>query len=327
MNIRLGLHLGFITSVAAILVAWNQVGVPRAVRIDLNGEVTTYQTRQVRVAEFLKEAGVQLQPGDRVIPPTDSLVPSSGTITVTRAVPLSVTVAGAVREGRSAAATVGDALKDLGITPGPFDLILLQGSPATPNTRLASPVTQGRVVRPVSNASAIALEVRPARSVTIHDGSLVFEMLSVAPTVGQALDAAGIELRPEDITRPPPSQRVEPGQQIYLQRASDVTLHADGRERTIYTQAQTVGEALKQAGVRLGPDDMVVPALDEPVVRGLQAQVTRVRQESYIEDEALPYETRSLPDGDLEVGKQRVDQPGSEGLYRRQYRVRYEDCE
>ncbi|MGQ9598036.1 MAG: ubiquitin-like domain-containing protein [Anaerolineae bacterium] len=60
-------------------------------------------------------------------------------------------------------------------------------------------------------------------------------------------------------------------------RQTDATLivDVDGRRHSVRTHAPTVGEALRQAGFELAPEDLVSPGLSEPLRPGVTIQVRR----------------------------------------------------
>ncbi len=81
------------------------------------------------------------------------------------------------------------------------------------------------------------------------------ELRTHAPTVGEALRRAGIDLYPEDRVSPGRETPLQPGLVVQVQRARPVTLSADGQIRQLRTHATTVGQLLAEAGVHPGPAD------------------------------------------------------------------------
>jgi len=163
------------------------------------------------------------------------------------------------------------------------------------------------------------------RPLYAHDGGLVLEIPTKAETVHQALNQAGIVLKPGDLTTPGLWRPVTPGSHVYVDRAKDVTLLADGEERDLRTRAASVRDVLRQADFDLGVLDRLDPEIDAPVTPGLRVQVTRVRVEREVETEVILFQTRYQPDEDLEIGHERETEPGEMGLYRREHLTSYED--
>ena len=83
------------------------------------------------------------------------------------------------------------------------------------------------------------------------------ELRTHAYTVGEALRRAGFDLLPEDLVAPELETPLQPGLIIEVKRARVVHLHADGDAYQLRTQAATVGQALAEAGLQLGPADEV----------------------------------------------------------------------
>ena len=69
-------------------------------------------------------------------------------------------------------------------------------------------------------------------------------------TVGDVLDKQGIDLGPHDVVSPAADAPVEDDQKIVVRYARKLTLTVDGKERTFWTTATTVGDAMKELGIR-----------------------------------------------------------------------------
>lgn len=91
---------------------------------------------------------------------------------------------------------------------------------------------------------------------TINGQSL--RLRSHQPTVALALQAAGIELAPEDRIEPPPVAPLTAGQQITIRLAQPITIEADGRTLHRRTHRQTAAAVLVEAGFRLNPRDQIL---------------------------------------------------------------------
>nr|WP_229849932.1 resuscitation-promoting factor [Streptomyces termitum] len=101
-----------------------------------------------------------------------------------------------------------------------------------------------------------------------------------------------------------------------------VTFLADGRERTVRTNAATVTEALDEAGITLGPEDTTsVPGGSFPR-DGQTVTVLRVTASTRTREEPVPYAVERVRDPGLSAGTEVVDRQGVPGLRRITYRVR-----
>ncbi len=75
--------------------------------------------------------------------------------------------------------------------------------------------------------------------------------------VAEVLQAAGVEVRAEDIVSPDLSAVIEPGDTIQIQRAIPVTLRTDSGVQTHWTLQSNLGAFLTEAGVEVGRTDQV----------------------------------------------------------------------
>ena len=75
--------------------------------------------------------------------------------------------------------------------------------------------------------------------------------------VEEVLQAAGVEVRAEDIVSPDLSAVIEPGDTIQIQRAIPVTLRTDSGVQTHWTLQGNLGAFLSEAGVEVGRTDQI----------------------------------------------------------------------
>lgn len=144
-------------------------------------------------------------------------------------------------------------------------------------------------------------------------------------TVADALKAAGVRLAEGDETLPSPKSLLRKGQTVAVVRAVPFTVLADGQTFALRTTKATVGEALEQAGIKLGPLDIVDPGKKSQLTAGTQVKVTRVTQKDVVRTETLPYKTRTVYNNQLERGKERVLEPGAPGKKEKTIRITYHD--
>lgn len=322
MWLRLSLHLALVSSIAAILLAWNYVGAPKTVRVEVDGATHQRETRQVQVAGFLKEAGIALDVGDAVDPPLGASLVNGELVRVTRAIPVALTTDGEPLSILTTSTSVVDVLRDASVTIGPYDEIALDG-------RLLPPITSLRRLlagRPTTeDALPLALEVSHARPLHVHDYGLVTEIYTTRTTLQEALNDAGIGLRPGDVSRPPLSTTVAAGQHVYLLRAKETYLWADGRPFALRTFAETVQDLLEERSIRLNSGDRVEPGPATPLREGMGVTVIRSNEERVELSESIPFSTEYVADDSMEVGEQRIRQEGARGLRKRQVRILYEN--
>ncbi|MDH7490568.1 MAG: G5 domain-containing protein [Anaerolineae bacterium] len=107
--------------------------------------------------------------------------------------------------------------------------------------------------------------------------------------------------------------------------AATITIAADGEERAFSTTAATVNQALKEAGVTLGPMDRVSPPSWTSITPGLRIVVVRVAEEMVVQTQPIPYSRKIIHDEALPAGEHRLIQAGKEGVEELTYRIVRED--
>jgi 3D (Asp-Asp-Asp) domain-containing protein len=141
-------------------------------------------------------------------------------------------------------------------------------------------------------------------------------------TVGQALAGIGIQIGEHDLLSPPPSSSLAPGTHVYIRHAVKARLFVAGAEREVFTHAGTVAGLLSDAGVALEPLDRVSPRAETLVRRGMRVSVTTVRDVGEVLEEPIAFDTIYNYDSEVLKGRELLDQAGSDGVIRREYRVR-----
>jgi len=151
------------------------------------------------------------------------------------------------------------------------------------------------------------------RDITVLASEGIYHLETSAPTVGRALEAAGVVLGPRDRTLPDVDARVREGMVVEVRRAQPVAFRLDGRELRIMTAARTVGEALENSRLPIRPDDRLEPGRDTPVTAGLRVVVTRVVRSYQHREDQIPFETIKSEDMTMELGQSVVVAPGEPG--------------
>lgn len=113
-----------------------------------------------------------------------------------------------------------------------------------------------------------------------------------------------------------PSQTLN--QLMFAKRA---TILVDGKARSIWTSARTVGDAVTFAGVKLGPLDRIEPDPANQLMDDTQVNVIRVTQELVHEEVVMPYRTVKVASRVLNRGETREVRPGVNGKVINTYQV------
>ncbi|MEU0049295.1 ubiquitin-like domain-containing protein [Streptomyces sp. NPDC006309] len=197
---------------------------------------------------------------------------------------------------------VGELLAEEGVRVGAHDMIA-----PTPGTALHSgdavAVRYGRPVR-------LTLDGRPR------------EVWTTAHTVEGALDELGVRAEGAYLSasRSRPIGRTGLALDVRTERA--VTVLADGRTRTVRTNAATVREAVEEAGITLrGQDALSVPPDSFPR-DGQTVTVLRISGVREVREEEIPFGVRRVQDPTLFRGTEVIARPGQPGLRRTTYLLR-----
>nr|WP_244291214.1 resuscitation-promoting factor [Streptomyces subrutilus] len=164
--------------------------------------------------------------------------------------------------------------------------------------------------------------VRYGRPLSLTLDGLQRQVWTTARTVEGALRQFGIRAEGAYLSAPRTAPVPRAGMALSVRTERSVTFMADGRERTVRTNAATVQEALDQAGITLnGQDTTSVPPTAFPR-DGLTITVLRITGTREVREERIPYETERVKDGTLFAGTEVVERAGRSGARRVTYSLR-----
>ncbi|HLF28752.1 MAG TPA: ubiquitin-like domain-containing protein [Anaerolineae bacterium] len=308
------LAIGALLGIFGVMAA-GYAGRLNAVTLVIDGQPRSVRTNQTTVEGVLRDAGLALDPADRVQPGPDAELASNSIIQIERARPVTLLVDGRTLRLRTHAATLVDLFAEQKIEVGPSDALFIDGD--------AAAIGSGFTTAP---ATPHTVTIRRAVPLTVSfDDGTARTLLTTQPTIGQALNEAGIETYLADHLTPNASARVTAGSTVFVDRSMPVTVQLDGRSIHTRTQRERVGDVLAELGVALQGEDYTQPPLDGPVQPDLTVRVVRVSETFLIEQEPVAFETQVLPNADLEIDVQQLVQEGESGVLQKRIRVRYED--
>jgi len=148
---------------------------------------------------------------------------------------------------------------------------------------------------------------------------------TTAWTIGEFLESENISYCEEDFVSVPVTGFVRDDLQLEMVHAYDYKITADGETFDYKTLEKTVGEALKEEGIKLGKLDIVEPGLKKPVKNGMTIVVKRVVVEKEVVEEVIKFKTIKKEDPTMNEGKKKVVQEGKNGKAKVTYRVTYID--
>jgi uncharacterized protein YabE (DUF348 family) len=148
------------------------------------------------------------------------------------------------------------------------------------------------------------------------------EVWTTAHTVQEALQQLGVRAEGAYLSVPRSQPIGRAGLALDVRTERSVTVMADGRARTIRTNAATVGEAVAAAGITLRGQDATSVAPDSFPRDGQTVTVLRITGTKEVREEAIPFDVRRTDDSSLFKGTEVVERAGQPGLRRITYSLR-----
>ncbi|MDQ1046189.1 resuscitation-promoting factor [Streptomyces sp. V4I2] len=148
------------------------------------------------------------------------------------------------------------------------------------------------------------------------------EVWTTARTVEGALQQMGVRAEGAYLSASRSRRIGREGLALDVRTERAVTVLADGRARTIRTNAATVREVVEEAGVTLRGQDATSVAPESFPRDGQTVTVLRITGSKEVRDEAIPFEVHRTEDPTLFRGTEVVERAGQPGLRRVSYSLR-----
>lgn len=177
-------------------------------------------------------------------------------------------------------------------------------------------------------ASHYQVNVYRARPVIIVDGAVKQLVMSAYQTPKQIAEHAGISLRDEDVaTVDLDNNFVSDGASIRMtvDRAAPVQLTLYGKTETVYTQATTVAEFLKEKDITLGGNDDMSAERSTPIAANMLLSIWRNGKQTMTQEEDVAFETEKIQDANRDVGYKQINTPGVNGKKMVTYEIVMQD--
>ncbi len=213
---------------------------------------------------------------------------------------LTVTIDGKPKHIHTFASTVGGVLDEEGITVGQRDVV----APG-----LDAKVTDGT-----------RIAVRYGRLISVNVDGKDRTVWVTALNVQEALDQLGIRDSQAFVSVSRSSLIGREGLEFDVRLPRSVKLTVEGKSRKIQTTAATAGDAVEAAGVPLGKRDLVLPGREAYPDEGDHIRVFKITGKVLARSESIAYRTRTVADGSMYEGEEKVTQTGKNGVRK----VRYE---
>ncbi|MFF9124280.1 ubiquitin-like domain-containing protein [Streptomyces sp. NPDC014889] len=215
---------------------------------------------------------------------------------------IELSVDGGGRTLHTFADDVSGVLADEGVRLGPHDVVL----PA-PGTALTS---------------GDEITVRRGRPVRLTLDGQRREVWTTARTVEEALRQWGVRAEGAYLSAARSQPIGRAGLALDVRTERSVTVMADGRARTVRTNAATVREAVAEAGVTLRGQDTTSVAPSSFPRDGQTVTVLRITGSREVREEVIPFAVRRTTDPSLFKGTEVVERAGQPGVRRVTYSVR-----
>lgn len=177
-------------------------------------------------------------------------------------------------------------------------------------------------------ASEYKVNIYRARPVTIVDGLSRKRVMTPYQTIERIASDADLEIHPEDkaeLTQSDDLLSAGAGLQLSIDRATEFVFELYGKETVARTQATTVGDMLKDKGIKLGDDDRVSPDASTAIESGMKVRVWREGVQTITVDEEVDFEVEKIQDVDRPIGFREVRTPGVKGERTVTYQVTIEN--
>jgi uncharacterized protein YabE (DUF348 family) len=152
-----------------------------------------------------------------------------------------------------------------------------------------------------------------ARNITIVDDGVTSVIQTRTANVRDVLQEHNIRVGPFDRISLMPTELLQEGSQIVIDRAKGITVRVDGKQTKNYTTGHSVAGALQELQLALSSEDRVTPTLDTRLEPGMTLAITRVRSKMVETKHPIAYTVVHQQSADLAEGKQKLIQPGQEG--------------
>lgn len=195
--------------------------------------------------------------------------------------------------------------------------------------KLQIKINDGDVVEPSMDTPItqddFRINVYRAVPVEVVDGGHKRFTFSASTTSRSIALQTGSTVYPEDdlVTEPTTNflQDTAIGKRVVIKRASPIKVNLYGSQIAMRTQAQTVGDLLKEKGIELQKGDSVTPKADTPIKNGMQVLIARKGTKLKVVTKKIPMPIKKINDPKLAYGTSAIRQHGSDGQKALTYQI------
>lgn len=177
----------------------------------------------------------------------------------------------------------------------------------------------------LTEAKEIAILRNQTIQLTIDGESRDIEMLG--GTVDDLLKKENITLKPDQNVSPAKDVYLKDGMEVSVFYRYSIAFNYDGKHDVKDVEASNVEDAIKNAGIVLGADDIVEPGRTENIESGMEITIKRVKTETITEKETIEYEVSYEYDSSISKGVEQTSVAGETGEKEVTYKIKYVDGE
>ena len=289
-------------------------GIRRELTIVVDGESNEVRTAALTVSGALRAAGVTLQTEDRVVPKRGHFLWDQNVIHVDHAQPILIRTPQEDHALITPERVPSNLMRMVGVDLFPEDLLRVNSEVVDPK-------------KPLETVGGIVLQYDPAAELTLVEDGTETTIYTHQPTLGAALEQAGIPIGPQDWISETLTSALTTEMTVSIRRARPITIKVGGSTINGMSAGTTVGEALQDAGVALQNLDTSLPPDDAPIPQNREISVVRVREDVMVMTDEVAYENAYIEDPNTVLDQISVIEPGQVGIFASRERVRYEGGE
>ncbi len=311
MNKRKLQIIGVALVIASLL---GLVGIPRNIPVIINGETQYLTTNALTVSAALERDGFELNEDDTIFPDESSLLLGVDEIKIELARPVRIVIfpENEIINLTTTERTPANILEAAGVVLGEKDRVLVEGEEIDLDQELPY-------------KGDYQFEIRLAVSLTIEEDGDKTIVTSSQETLADALDEANIILDEGDRVEPSLDTNLIKDLMVTIHRARPLTIQMKDQVVAVNSAAETVAEALSEAGLGLQGDDYSIPEAQQPIPEDGNIRVVRVREEVLLSQTNIPFGVEYIQSDEVELDKRDVVQPGEFGVEVTRTRIIYED--
>ena len=287
-----------------------RVSVTRKITVIVDEVPFTLETSALKVSGVLRAANLTVTDVDQVIPQTNQWLGKETEIHVTTAQPVTILTDKGKYTLLTAERVPANILEELEIDFDSMDRVLLDGEIIDPTI-------------PLDIHAPITLQYKQAVKIDIEIDSVTQAIFTNQLTLGDALEAASIDLSPHDWVSMDLMTPVDQPISVTIRRAQPVTVKVGDTLYSGETAATTVGRALMDIGLPLQNLDFSIPEEGNPIPEDHEIEIVRVSEDVVIATDEIAYESEYVEDPETGLDQYSIVQPGQVGLYATRERVQY----